>query len=124
MYFCRSVDLGVQYPGSAGRRRRLERHGPLRHLHGVSPPHVYHLETAGEQDETFLQGTIPGTHSVLCRVDLRHLFLGSLYSFCDIGPSGSAAPLHSGDQHVCQRLPDDAAGQRHLDTILYLDGYR
>ena len=71
-YFCRSVDLGIQYPGSAGRRRRLERHGPLRHLHGVCPPHLYYLEAAGEQDEAFLQGMIPGAHSVLCRVDLRH----------------------------------------------------
>lgn len=35
---------------------------------------------------------------------------------------GSTGAIHPRDQHVCQCLPHDAAGQRHLDTICHLDG--
>lgn len=47
----------------------MEHHSPQRHLHGVSPTHLYRRETAREQDKTLLQGVIPETHSVLDSMD-------------------------------------------------------
>lgn len=38
--------------------------------------------------------------------------------------SGSSAALHPDHQHVCQRLPDDAARPRNVDPIRHLDAFR
>lgn len=54
VFLRRNVDPGVQCTGSAWRLCRVERRGTLCHLHGLPSPHLYHLETAWEQDQAVL----------------------------------------------------------------------
>ncbi|TNM84841.1 hypothetical protein fugu_009019 [Takifugu bimaculatus] len=86
----RTADPGIQHFSSAGGHCCVEHRSSHRHLHGVPPARLCHMEAAGEQDQALLQG--------------------------------SAFTLHSSHQHVRQRLPHDAAGQGHVDTVRYLDG--
>lgn len=103
----------------------------------MSPAGLYHLETAWEQDDSLLQGLIPETRFFPDSMDEKLkkksalpralnvcciLTQAAVFLLCVFGSLGSTATVHSSDQHVCQRLPHDATGQRHLDTICYLDG--
>ena len=94
----------------------------------MSSPHLYRLETASEQDKTLLQGLSRRVVlNSLCFSTLPLIFtLNNCYSSSAtvFDSLGSTATLHSSDQHVRQCLPDDAVGQRHLDTIFNLDGHR
>lgn len=79
----RNADPGLQHTGRPGRHRYAEHSRSQCHLHSVSPPHLHHLETTREQDQTLLQGLISdlfsaGTLPFCLRLNTR-LYV---FSFC------------------------------------------